>query len=79
MDRRSAAVYGADDKKWEVKSVKITLELPDGIAAAFLNGVVWDATGYGATLVSYALDSDDLKDGRFVKLPRAGGADHAAD
>ena len=59
--------------------MKITLELPDGIVAAFLNGVVWDATGYGATLVSYALDSDDLKDGRFVKLPRSGGADHAAD
>lgn len=56
--------------------MKITLELPDGIAAAFLNGVVWDATGYGVTLVSYALDSDDLKDGRFVKLPRAGGADN---
>ena len=76
MDRCSAAVYGADDKKWEVKSVKITLEIPDGIAAAFLNGVLWDATGYGATLVSYALDSDDLKDGRFVKLPREGGADN---
>ena len=76
MDRCSAAVYGADDKKWEVKSVKITLEIPDGIAAAFLNGVLWDATGYRATLVSYALDSDDLKDGRFVKLPREGGADN---
>ena len=76
MDRCSAAVYGADDKKWEVKSVKITLELPDGIVAVFLNGVVWDATGYDVTLVSYALDSDYLKDGRFVKLQRAGGADN---
>lgn len=59
--------------------MKITLEIPDGIVAAFLNGVVWDTPGYGATLVSYALDSDDLKDGRFVKLPRTVGADHAAD
>ena len=51
--------------------MKITLDIPDGIVAGFFNGV--DAAGYIMKLVSYQLDSDDLKDGNCVKLPREEG------
>ncbi len=48
--------------------MKITLEIPDGIVCAFLNGV--EATFGGMNMVSYSLDSDDLHDGAEIKLPR---------
>ena len=48
--------------------MKITLDIPDGIICAFLNGVRND--GAIMSLVSYSLASDDLKDGNTVKLPR---------
>ena len=51
--------------------MKITLDIPDGVIAGFFN-VVEDAD-YSMQLVSYQLDSDDLKDGNCVKLPRAEG------
>lgn len=51
--------------------MKITLDIPDGIVAGFFNGV--NAAGYIMKLVSYQLDSDDLKDGNCVKLPREEG------
>ena len=51
--------------------MKITLDIPDGIVAGFFNGV--EAAGYIMKLVSYQLDSDDLKDGNCVKLPREEG------
>lgn len=50
--------------------MKITLDIPDGIICAFLNGVRTD--GASMALVSYSLASDDLKDGNTVKLPRKG-------
>lgn len=48
--------------------MKITLDIPDGIICAFLNGVRND--GASMALVSYSLDSDDLTDGNTVKLLR---------
>lgn len=48
--------------------MKITLDIPDGMACGFLNGVV--ETRSGLTMVTYALDSDDLHDGAEIKLPR---------
>ena len=51
--------------------MKITLDIPDGIIAGFFNGV--EAEGYIMKLVSYQLDSDDLKDGNCIKLPREEG------
>lgn len=51
--------------------MKITLDIPDGIVCGFFNGV--EAADYSMQLVSYQLDSDDLKDGNCVKLPREDG------
>ena len=48
--------------------MKITLDIPDGIACAFLSGV--EVTLAGMSMVSYSLDSDDLHDGAEIKLPR---------
>lgn len=48
--------------------MKITLDIPDGIVCAFLNGV--EVTLNGMSVVSYPLDSDDLHDGAEIKLPR---------
>ena len=48
--------------------MKITLDIPDGVVLAFLNGVEYARTGM--QMFSYQLDSDDLKDGNTVKLPR---------
>lgn len=48
--------------------MKITLDIPEGMACGFLNGVV--GTRSGLTMVTYALDSDDLHDGAEIKLPR---------
>lgn len=48
--------------------MKIVLDIPDGIIAGFFDGV--NVTDYSMQLVSYQLDSDDLKDGNCVKLPR---------
>lgn len=48
--------------------MKITLDIPDGMACGFLNGVV--ETRSGLTIVTYALDTDDLHDGAEIKLPR---------
>ena len=48
--------------------MKITLDIPDGMACGFLNGIV---NKHGElTMVTYALDSDDLHDGAEIKLPR---------
>lgn len=48
--------------------MKITLDIPDGVILAFLNGVEYTRTGM--QMFSYSLDSDDMKDGNTVKLPR---------
>lgn len=48
--------------------MKITLDIPDGMVCGFLNGVA--ETCSGLTMVTYALDSDDLHDGAEIKLPR---------
>ena len=48
--------------------MKITLEIPDGVICAFLNGVQVGATGL--EMFSYQLDRDDLVDGKETKLPR---------
>ena len=48
--------------------MKITLEIPDGMACGSLNGVV--ETRSGLTMVTYSLGSNDLHDGAGIKLPR---------
>ena len=54
--------------------MKITLDIPDGVLLAFLNGV--EITATGMQMFSYQLDSDDIQDGNTVKLPRDRRADH---
>ena len=49
-------------------SMRIALEIPDGIICGFFNGVERTSTGW--QLVSYQLSSDDFTDGNTVKLPR---------
>ena len=49
-------------------SMRITLDIPDGIICGFLNCV--EHTNAGLQLVSYQLSSDDFTDGNTVKLPR---------
>ena len=48
--------------------MKITLEIHDEIICGFFNGV--EVTMNGMQLVSYQLGSDDLKDGKTIRLPR---------
>ena len=48
--------------------MKITLDIPDGVICAFLNGVQMGCTGM--EMFSYQLDGDDLVDGKETKLPR---------
>lgn len=48
--------------------MKITLDIPDGIICCFINGV--RSTLDGLQMVSYALGSDDMRDGNTIKLPR---------
>ena len=48
--------------------MKITLDISDGVACAFLNGVRFTSTG--AEMFSHQLDGDDLFDGNTIKLPR---------
>lgn len=48
--------------------MKITLDIPDGLICAFLDGV--KVTSRGMELVTYQLGGDDLKDGKTTKLPR---------
>nr|DAG29287.1 MAG TPA: hypothetical protein [Caudoviricetes sp.]DAH95069.1 MAG TPA: hypothetical protein [Caudoviricetes sp.] len=48
--------------------MKITLDIPDGILCGFFNGV--RITFGGLQMVSCALDSDDMRDGNTIKLPR---------
>lgn len=48
--------------------MKITLDIPDGIMCAFVNGV--ECTSHGMQMVSYSLGSDDLQAGAEIKLPR---------
>ena len=48
--------------------MKITLDLPEHILCAFINGVRYTPTGL--EMVSYSLDSEDLVDGKLVNLPR---------
>ena len=55
--------------------MKITLDIKDGVLCAFLSGVrVGGDTGL--EMFSFQLDSDDLKDGNTVKLPRDRRADN---
>ena len=53
--------------------MKITLDIPDGVILAFLNGDEYTSTGMQT--FSYQLGSDDLVDGNTVKLPRERGVD----
>lgn len=48
--------------------MKITLDIPDGVMCAFLNGV--RVTETGMEMFSFQLGGDDLKDGKETKLPR---------
>lgn len=48
--------------------MKITLDIPDGVILAFLNGAEY--TNTGLQLFSYQLASEDFVDGNTVKLPR---------
>lgn len=48
--------------------MKITLDIPDGILCGFFNGV--RITFGGLQMVSCALDSDAMRDGNTIKLPR---------
>lgn len=48
--------------------MKITLDIPDGVFCAFLNGVQLGRTGL--EMFSHQLDSEDLVDGKTTKLPR---------
>ena len=48
--------------------MKITLDFPDGMICAFFCGV--EHTGSVLQLASYQLSSDDLIDGKTIKLPR---------
>lgn len=48
--------------------MKVTLEIPNDILCAFLNGVRIGDTGL--EMFSYQIGSDDLKDGNTLKLPR---------
>lgn len=48
--------------------MKITLDIPDCVILAFLNGVEYTSTGM--QMFSYQLGSDDFVDGNLVKLPR---------
>lgn len=48
--------------------MKITLDIPDGVICAFLNGV--KVTSHGLELVTYSLGGDDLVDDKTTKLPR---------
>ena len=48
--------------------MKITLDIPDGMIGGFLNGVM--NTRNGPRFVSYPMDSDDMRDGAEIKLPR---------
>ena len=57
--------------------MKITLDIPDCIIYAFLNGV--EHTDTGLQMFSYQLSSDDLKDGNIVKLPREKRVNDATD
>ena len=49
--------------------MKITLEISDNMRAAVFSGVKL-TSAYNFELVAYSLDSDDLKDGNTIKLPR---------
>lgn len=48
--------------------MKVILDIPDGIICGFFNGV--EVTENGMQLVSFMLGSDDMKDGKTIKLPR---------
>ena len=48
--------------------MKITLDIPDGVICGFINGVQYTDTGL--EMFSWQIDSDDLKDGNTIKLPR---------
>jgi hypothetical protein len=50
------------------KTMKIILDIQDGVVCAFLNGVRY--TNTGMEMFSHQLDSDDLVDGKETKLPR---------
>lgn len=53
--------------------MKITLEIPNGVVCAFMNGVQY--TYDGMTMFSWQMDGDDLRDGNTIKLPRAKGGE----
>lgn len=48
--------------------MKITLDIPDEVIAAFLGGIEY--TNTGMQMLAYHLGSDDFVDGNTVKLPR---------
>lgn len=49
--------------------MKITLEIPDGMRGAFLNGIEEDKDG-NLQMVSYRLDSSELYNGAEIKFPQ---------
>ena len=55
------------------KTMKIILDIPNGVLCAFLSGVKTGSTGL--EMFSFQLDGDDLIDGKETKLPREGKDD----
>lgn len=53
--------------------MKITLEIPNGVVCAFMNGVQY--TDDGMAMFSWQMDRDDLRDGNAIKLPREKGGE----
>lgn len=53
--------------------MKITLEIPDSVICAFMSGVRY--TDDGMAMFSWQMDSDDLRDGNTIKLPREEGGE----
>lgn len=51
--------------------MKITLDINDNMMCGIFNGLI--LTYDSLQMVSYQLDSDDLVDGKTIKLPRKDG------
>lgn len=49
--------------------MKVTLDISSTFLCCFLNGVQASDDG-GLQMVSYSIDTDDLRDGKVIKLPR---------
>ena len=55
--------------------MRITLDIPDTTACAFINYVFWNKDTYGMGMGVKSLESDDLVDGNEVKVDPCKGGD----